>query len=238
MRVLLTRPRPDSEALAARLAAYGVDTLIEPLLTIVPAGKEEPNLAGVQALVVTSANGARALGRVRTRPDGPAFPVYAVGAASAAAARAQGFAAVYSASGDVAALAALIRARCAPHAGALLHIAGTRIAGDLGALLARDGFAVRRAVLYDAVPIPSLSDEARRAIAAGGIDAVLLYSPRTARIFVACILAAGLEAACEGMAALCLSPAVAEALGALRFAAVRVAARPDGDALLALLEQI
>ena len=88
MRVLLTRPRPDSEALAARLAAYGVDTLIEPLLTIVPAGKEEPNLAGVQALVVTSANGARALGRVRTRPDGPAFPVYAVGAASAAAARA------------------------------------------------------------------------------------------------------------------------------------------------------
>ncbi len=238
MRALLTRPRPDSEALAARLARLGIEALVEPLLTIHEIADAKLDPTGVQALVVTSANGARALGRV-TGGDAAAraLPVFAVGQASAEAARAAGFARVESAEGDVAALAALLRARLDPADGALLHAAGSVTAGNPAGELPGDlgGFEVRRAVLYRAEPAAALSGPAQAALAAGDLDVVLLYSPRTAATFARLVTAAGLSDACRGLAALCLSPAVAEALTGLDFRRVEVAPRPEEAALLALL---
>jgi len=74
-----------------------------------------------------------------------------------------------------------------------------------------------------------------RAIAAGTIDAVALFSPRTAKTFVRLAARAGLEAALAGTDALCLSEAVAGAARALSWRAVRIAERPDQEALVALL---
>ena len=234
MRALLTRPRPESETLAARLARLGIEALVEPLLTILEIADAKLDPTGVQALVVTSANGARALSRV-TGGDAAAraLPVFAVGQASAEAARAAGFARVESAEGDVAALAALLRARLDRADGALLHAAGSVTAGDLPGDLG--GFEVRRAVLYRAEPAASLSGPARAALAAGDLDVVLLYSPRTAATFARLVTAAGLSYACWDLTAMCLSPAVAEALTGLDFRRVEVAPRPEETALLALL---
>ena len=61
MRVLLTRPREDSEGLAAQLAARGVDSFIEPLLEVRFRDGPPLELAGVAALLMTSGNGVRAL---------------------------------------------------------------------------------------------------------------------------------------------------------------------------------
>ena len=96
MRVLVTRPEEDSDRLAVCLGAIGVEVLPEPLLSIDYLDGPMLNLDGVQALLVTSANGIRALAR---RSTARGTPVYAVGDASAGAARDVGFTDVASASG-------------------------------------------------------------------------------------------------------------------------------------------
>lgn len=229
LRVLITRPAEDAAPLADRLRAEGFDPLIEPLLVIRPTG-EALALDGVQAVLLTSANGVRALAAATPRRD-PAL--LAVGDATARAARAAGFGSVESAGGDVADLARLAMRRCAPDRGALLHVSGHDVAGDLAGQLGKAGFAVRRAVLYRAAPAEALSPGLRADLAGNRIDAVVFFSPRTARSFVTLVRDAGLTGACRRMAAFCLSPAVAAVLAADEWRSVRVAAQPEQAALLA-----
>ena len=231
MRVMITRPREDAEALAGRLAEDGIESLIEPLLEIIPRAGETLDLDDVQALMLTSANGARALGRATDRRD---LAVYAVGPATAAAARAAGFTTVATAGGDVEALSRLAEAELDAAGGALLHVSGRDVAGDLAGRLTAAGFEVRRAVLYEARTVSALSEAAVSALSRDRIDAVLLFSPRTAASFVRLSQQASL--ALDRVRALCLSPAVAQQAEAASWGAVAVAARPEFDALLALIE--
>jgi uroporphyrinogen-III synthase len=95
---------------------------------------------------------------------------------------------------------------------------------------------VLRAVLYDAVPRTAFSQPAAAAINRGAIDAATFFSPRTAAAFVSLMEAARIEGTCRGIAAACLSPAVAAALERLAWREVAVAASPDQAALLAALD--
>ncbi|MEK9723834.1 MAG: uroporphyrinogen-III synthase, partial [Rhodospirillaceae bacterium] len=88
MHLLLTRPRSDSEALAATLAARGVATTVAPLLDIAIPDGPPLDLTGVQGLLMTSANGVRAFAAREARRD---LLVFAVGEATGAEARAAGF---------------------------------------------------------------------------------------------------------------------------------------------------
>ncbi|MSO71377.1 MAG: uroporphyrinogen-III synthase [Alphaproteobacteria bacterium] len=235
MKVLITRPAEEGAALATVLAARGIEALVEPLLSIQMLATPPLELAGVQAIAVTSANGARALGRAW--PAGaPRLPIFAVGPASATAARAAGFTSVEAGTEDVAGLAKLIGAWLDPSAGSVLHVAGTTLAGDLAGLLAAAGFAARRDALYQANAASALSLEAHDALAQRELDAVLLFSPRTTAILVALLKAEGLTNACAGIDALCLSARVAEAASVLPFRRRRVAQVPTESALLALLD--
>lgn len=231
--VLITRPREDSESVARELDARGFSIVIEPLLDIVPVDAEV-DASGVQGILATSANGVRALARVLADRD---LPVWAVGDASARTARELGYAQVESAAGDVEALAALVKQRCRPGDGALLHAAGSVTAGDLSGALSAAGFAVRRVVLYQARTAASLSAELTERIKVGGVDAALFFSPRTAATFVTLAQAADLGQATAPIAAYALSPAVATALGALPWAKIRTAAAPTQAALLAALDE-
>jgi len=232
-RVLITRPQEDAGPLAALLVDRGCSVLIEPMLEIEPLPVSPvTDLVGVQGLLFTSANGVRACGPEADR----SLPVYAVGAATANAARQAGFRTVNGAGGDVASLARLVTGHCDPEAGRLLHITASDRAGDLSGLLVRAGFVVRRLVLYRARPATGLSATTRAALAANEIDAVLLFSPRTARTLIALIMTAGLLAACRNVTAVCLSAAVAEAIGEPEsWRSVHVAGQPDQEALLAEL---
>jgi uroporphyrinogen-III synthase len=227
MRVLITRPREDAEAIAARLVTLGHQTLTAPLLE--PRWFDGPtlDLAGIAAILATSANGVRALIRRTPRRD---MPVFAVGPQTTQQAQGAGFARVENADGDARTLAAAVPRWIAPDAGALLHVRGEDGAGHLAQDLAARGYDVRAATLYavDAVP---LTAAARGALAEAAVDAVLLFSPRSARVF-------GEQTAdlpLEKLTAFCISPATAAMLPAGRFAAIRVAAAPNQDALLALL---
>ena len=232
MRVLITRPHEDAKTLAEALAARGVEAIVEPVLEIAPLAASEVDLGGVQAILLTSANGARALAAATRRRD---VGVLAVGEATAAAACAAGFSEVAAAGGDVEALAALAGERCDPAAGALIHVSGSVVAGDLGGRLMARGFTVRRAVLYEAREAAKLSDATMAALSRGALDAVLLFSPRTANAFVTLAEQAGLAPALGRVEALCLSAAVANAARRVGWQEVRVAARPEQAALLALV---
>lgn len=232
MRLLLTRPREDSLALAEALAARGHAASIEPVLSIERLPAPPLDLAGVQALLVTSRHGLAALAQATARRD---LPLFAVGAATAAAARAAGFGLVESAEGDALSLAALLRRRLDPAAGTLLHAAGEAVAQDLGLLLAPDGFTCRRVTLYRAVVSPALSAETLALLRSDGLDGAVFLSPRTASGFVSLAAQGSVVDRLQRLVAYCLSPAVAAALAPSRWAAVRIAAQPARDSLLALI---
>ena len=240
MRALITRPREDAGALAKLLGGRGIECVIEPLLTIEPVKDAKIDFTGVQAVLLTSANGARALAAQEAGKSAGAWrhlAVFAVGEATASAAREAGCRRVSSAGGDVGALARLVAERLEPEGGALLHIAGTHVAGDLAGLLAKAGFTVRRAVIYEAREADCISAELISMIEAGGIDVALFFSPRTAKSFVTLAFEAGVSSACEGVTALCLSAAVAREAETIAWNEVRVAAHPDLDGLLALIDE-
>ena len=240
-RVLVTRPAADAAPLVEVLHDLGCEALVEPLLTIVPLAGARIDLDGVQALLFTSANGVRAFATLAAARQLPAvhdLPALAVGDATAAAARSAGFARVESAAGTVEDLAALAARRLDPAAGPLFHGAAVHLAGDLKGRLEDRGFTLRRRVLYRAEPAERLSEAARAAIAGGGIDAVLFFSPRTAETFVRLLDDAGLSTALADCHAVCLSRAVAEALRTIVWRGIVVAARPKQDELVLELRAV
>ncbi len=233
MRALVTRPREDSETVARALAERGLEVMIEPLLDIAPVPGATVDAAGAQGILVTSANGIRALARLLPDRD---LPVWTVGDASASIARALGYGRVESAGGDVETLAALVAKRVDPAGGALLHAAGTVNAGDLAGRLGVLGFQVRRQVLYRAVTAAVLTPELRTALESGTIDLALFFSPRTAATFVRLVTDAGLTGTLARVTAYGLSANVAAELASLSWAGLRQAAEPTQAALLAALD--
>lgn len=233
-RVLVTRPSADAIPLAGELQRRGFDVLLQPLLRIEPTDGPPLDLSGVQALLFTSANGVRAFAR---RSDVRTLAAVAVGDATAAAAKAEGFLSVASAGGNVDDLAALVRRRLDPKGGKLLHASGSAVAGDLGGVLGAAGFSVERRQLYDAQQTDTFDPAVRAALSDGGVDAALFFSPRSAAGFVSLVRAAGLTEACRGIAAFCLSAAVAEASSPISWRSVAVAPEPNQESLLATLER-
>ncbi len=232
MRLLITRPREAAMSIAAALSARGHETLLAPVMEIRLREGAPLGLEDVQAILATSANGIRALARRSERRD---LPVYAVGPQTSEAAKEAGYEFVHSADGDAAALAEKVAAELDPEGGMLLHAAGAETAGRLAETLKAMKFNVEREVLYDAVPFAELSDDALSALRNKQLDGVLLFSPRTAKIFCNLVARAGLEEACVPLTAFCISAATAAALGSLEFSRVAVAGDPNQEAMLGLL---
>jgi uroporphyrinogen-III synthase len=234
MCALVTRPRAEAAALAAELARRGIDALIEPMIEIVDRAAVLPDLTMVQAVLCTSANGVRALARASAARS---VPLFAVGDATARAARAAGFRGVESAGGDVEDLARLATRRLRPADGKLLHVAGSEVAGDLAGRLGAARFSVERVVLYEAHAVEALSPAAAGAIGGGKIDLAVFFSPRTAAIFARLVVAANIADRLAATRALSISAAADAPLDGLAFRARLIAAAPTQAALLALVEQ-
>ncbi len=217
---------------AAQLAKRGHQAVIAPLLEIHMCAGPAVSLDGVRAILATSSNGVRAFAQRNNRRD---LPLFAVGARTASVARGLGFSEVRSAEGDARALAAAVPAWATPSEGALLHAAGTERPGQFAADLGAQGYEVRTAALYRAVPVRRLPADAHQPLMAGTLDAVLLMSPQTARIFVDCVKNESIHECCRVLVACCISEAAAAALKPLNLRDVRWPTHPDLASALELL---
>lgn len=214
MRVWVTRAQPGARRTAERLTALGVTPIVLPLLAIHPLDVTL-DLTGVEALAFTSINGVTAFAALS--PD-RALPVFSVGDATAQAAHDAGFTTIQSANGDLAALAALIRAEASGLS--ILHPCAAEPAGDLAA-------AIGSAATIRAIPVYGARETGTPAPPEW--DAVLIHSPRAARALVAA------HPDTAARTAIVISIAAAAPLSPLDFADIRIADSPTETALLATL---
>lgn len=237
MRLLVTRPRPDADKQAEKLRALGHEALVEPLIEIAFRDIGRLPLQGVQALVATSRNGLRALARNEALERARKLPLFAVGPATAAMAEALGIRRIHVCDGRAAGMADRIARECAPEAGALLHLAGSRLAADLKGEMEQRGFRVEQPRLYESLRVASLSGALIDAVSANELDGVLLMSRFTARSWVELVGEAGVSVSAARLRHYCFSADVAAGLEGLAGVRVAAPANPDEDDLLALIDR-
>ena len=223
--VWITRAQPGADATAERVRKLGLEAIVAPLLEVRPIADAALDLTDVCALVFTSANAVAAFAR---RSDVRNLRVFTVGDATALAARAQRFASVLSAQGDVKALAAALASRRRELAGVILYPAAAEPSQDLAGALAAVGLGVRQTALYETVELAPGEALAARL---PEIEGVLVHSAKAARALAAWLK----QHPAPHLAAFCLSPQVARPLSRAALA-IRVAApAPNETALLSLI---
>lgn len=154
--LLVLRPEPGASATAARARALGLSPIVAPLFEIVPMAWDTPDPARFEAIAMTSANAARHAGAALAQYAH--LPLFAVGEATAEAARKAGFTCVTAGDADAAALQPLLPAQT-------LHITGEDHRDLVGEAV----------VVYRSAP-RRLPDLPANAVA-------LLHSPRAAAAF-------------------------------------------------------
>jgi len=236
--VLITRPEREATTLATALGERGHAPVVAPLFRLDilhPPDDFAEALAACHAVLLTSANGARALAEASPQR---AKPVFAVGDTTASTAEGLGFTTVTSATGDGAALVDLVRQRLDPKAGPLIHVAGTEIAVDLAESLAGAGYDIRRFALYEAREETSLPESARAALQARALDVATFFSPRAAAVFAGLIDDSGLSDTLQDVTAVAISPAALAPLADLPFKAQVAAVRPTRQAVLDEIDRL
>jgi uroporphyrinogen-III synthase len=214
--LLVLRPEPGAMATVATARALGREAIAAPLFVTGPRAWELPDPLP-PAVLMTSASAARHGGKglmpLRDRP------LYAVGEATARAARAAGFAHVVEGSAGIDAI--LARA-AADGVAALLHLAGREYRPPDDPPLP-----IVRRIVYAADAVDALPSVARAALP----EAIaLLHSARAGTAFARLVDAAGLSRGEIGIAA--ISPAAQEGAGKGWRASI-IADRPRDAALLA-----
>ncbi|MDD7911743.1 uroporphyrinogen-III synthase [Pseudovibrio exalbescens] len=235
MRILVTRPEPEASRTAAQLQAMGHEVSIEPLLQfqVVRPKPGALTLDDVGAVALTSARALRSLEELGVLQQLLSFPIFTVGDRSAEEARAVGFERVYSASGtleDLTALMARVGAR-----GTVFYPCGQDLSGDLPKALSIHGIKCRGVVVYAMEPKARFSADTAHRLAAGEFERVLFYSQRTAHTFTQLMRLEKISVFVNSMKALCVSEKIAAALDG--FAEVEIAREPTEAALLDLIGQ-
>ena len=218
--ILILRPQPGADQTAAKAVLHGLMPIVAPLFSVRPLDWEAPDPAGFDAVMLTSANAARQAG------DGLAsfrgLPCYALGEATATAARDGGFRDIRIGPSDGTALLEMMDMNGVQSA---FHPCG-RDRRELGASDVR----LTDIPVYAAEPVRRLPPEATAALREGAF--VLLHSPRAAALFAE--LYEG-DRAFVDIAA--ISAAAANAAGQ-GWRSVAVAPQPRDQALLELAAQL
>ena len=214
--LLILRPEPGASATATKARALGFYPVVAPLFEICTTDWDAPDPAGYDAVMLTSANAARHGGAHIARFTH--LPLYAVGAATADAARALGFERIKMGNKDATALLAQIAADGHQH---VLHLAGKHHRAA-----AHHDLQIERHIAYESAlitPAPALPDTAY----------ILLHSPRAAERLAEIIA----PATRSSRTLIAISDATAQAAGT-GWAAIHTASAPNDDALLACAAQL
>jgi uroporphyrinogen-III synthase len=238
MRIIVTRPEPDAATQAEALRALGHEVIVAPLLVTQLRGVATSALISAAAIAVTSRNALRALEGTPAYQLARPLPLYCVGPGTAELARKMKFTQVIEAGGDAESLAQLLRTAQLPAEGAIVHLAGEKLAYDLVADLRAAGRDARSLVTYFVSEAASLGDKAEAAIGTRQAEGIILMSPHTAETYVRLVSKAGLGEAARGLVHFCLSDNVAAALTPMSPSRVATATRPRNEEIIALVTRV
>ena len=232
VRVLVTRPEPGASRTARRLEAQGFQPVLLPLTETSALPVEAAVGDGVVAVAVTSANAVRhapkeLIAALASRP------CHAVGKRTAEACRAAGFVSVTEGPGDAEALADAIAAGLAGKA--IVYLCGRVRFPAFEQRLAAAGMHVQAIETYDTVEIDYGDADALARLAGGPVEAALLYSAKASAALASLVARPALRHLFENTEFLALSARVAKPLDGIVRHTIRIASRPEEDALLALL---
>ena len=214
--LLILRPDPPARETLARATAFGLDAHSLPLFALTPAAWEVPDPLAYFGLLLTSVNAVRYGGAGLQQLI--YMPVFAVGEATASAARDAGFASVVAGDGDVARLLSRI-ATLAPQQ--LLHLCG-RDFRDVDV----PGIGLDRRIVYEAgaaEPPVEFTGLLRQSPVA------MIHSPRSGARFAALCDLAGADRRTISIAAISANAAAATGTG---WQSLAIATNPRDDALL------
>lgn len=234
MRILVTRAHDDALRTAGKLAVFGHQAVVSPVLEMAPTGIQWPH--GVTDAVL--ATSAQAFELADFAPEWPTpearrlLPLFLVGAKTEEAARQCGFAGAAMLAADAKELAAIVIATM-PAPARLLYLAGRDRKTDLEIRCKEAGLDIVAAEIYEACAAERLSTEAIEAMTNGAIDVVLHYSRRSAEIFLALAETAAVDA--RFLHHMAISGDTAVPLQAAGLSFVTIAAAPHEEAILALL---
>jgi uroporphyrinogen-III synthase len=235
VRILVTRPQPGAADTASALLARGHEPVVAPLSEIEVLSRVDPKTGPWAAILLTSANGLLGIASFAANGQWHGVPVFAVGDVTAKAARDMGFTEVNSANGNVSDLLHLVTERLKPPA-RLLYLAGEERSGDLAGALRAANFEVDLVVVYRFRAARVLPDAAAAALS-GGIDAILHFSRDAVATFLRAARNSNLlEATLNQPIHFCISEQVAAPLREAGAARIKVAVRPNQDALLELCD--
>lgn len=225
MQCLALRPEPGLSATLAKARGMGLTITGLALSEIRALAWECPDPAGIDGLLIGSANAFLHGGENLARLTGK--PAFAVGEATADAARAAGFGVAMVGTGGLqGVLDAIPESAPAP-----LHL--LRIAGDERvALTAPAGVTFSEVIAYHSVPLPL---DPAAPLLAKEEALVLLHSAATARHFASECDRIGLKRPTITLAA--LGPRIAAAAGE-GWAAIHTPPHPDDASLLALAQEL
>ncbi|MDQ3938456.1 MAG: uroporphyrinogen-III synthase, partial [Chloroflexota bacterium] len=239
-RVLLTRPQDQSRRLAARLAEGGVRAIEVPAIDIEPAGEgsaldgELARLDSYAWAVVTSANGARAVGAAAARlgKDLSVVRWAAVGGTTAGELRRAGARTVWQP--RVANAEAMGDGLPVMAADKVLLVRGSLANEALPQLLRRRGAEVHEVVAYETREAPSASRPLLdAALRDGQLDALLFASPSAVRGLLA-LAGEDQRRALLAVPAICIGPTTTAAAVAAGFSVLATSPDQDADALAEL----
>lgn len=225
--ILITRPESEANALKTQLIGRGLNAIAAPVARIVPLAPALPAWQG-QELVATSANAF-----IAPLPVSYAkATIYAVGEATAQAARHAGLSNISIGPGDAASLADMIIQQHPDRMGSLLYLAGEPRKPVLEERLASAGLAIETLLRYRTEALASLPPAAIQALAHPR-PLVLLYSAASAQKFIALCGRASVDL--SQLVAICISDAVKSMLGGM-MGEYHVAAEPNQESLLRAMD--
>ncbi|CAN7646136.1 uroporphyrinogen-III synthase [Rhizobium sp. LjRoot254] len=241
MRVLITRPESRAEGTAAKLTELGHEPVSFPLFAPVrdPDAASQALATPHSAIAVTSPEAVRSLmelGDALTPHLGT--KVFAVGRATARAARDVGFTDIDSGAGGGLELAHLVSAFYAGKGQPdlpVLYLAGEKRMGRFERVLADNGIACFVAETYQMEPIAYTIEEQQAMLVAKKADAVFFYSRETANAFFALEIFNVSHDAIRKTLFFCLSRNIAEAVPEELQNSAVVSDSPDEDELIDLL---
>ncbi len=233
-RILVTRPQPGASRTAERLKAMGFEPVVLPLSRTVSLAVSLGDET-FDAVTVTSANlfchvSDDILAKLRH------LPLFAVGIATAKAAREAGFATVIEGGGDAIRLAETIR-QALPGGARVLYLAGKVRQPVFEERMVVAGLTMRVHDAYDIEGITPSAAELRSLSAGAPFVAALLYSGVAAQKFVE-TFAAFAPIYLKEARFLCISRRVAGLLPPDWQARALVADHPDEEGLFRLLSMV